>query len=149
MEPLEPTEIGTYFGRVGCPGLVFTLKTLTDSNLTLELPARLRVGSAGILRVGRGLTGAGRGHQRGANVGLVITGRNGLVRGFTGKFVGSIKVVGNLFEGIGRWVELRNVGTARQPYFKWSLKDGKHRGWCRSEAYSLQRSGSSMQQIPF
>ena len=114
VEPLEPAEVGTYFGRTGCPGLVFKLKALTDGKLALELPTRLRVGSGRILRVGRGLTGAGRSHQSGANAGLVITVENGLIGGFTGKFVGSIKVVGNLLEGIGRWVELRSLRTARR-----------------------------------
>ena len=114
VEPLEPTEVCTYFGRIGCPGLVFALKALTDGKLALELPARLRVRGGGILRVSCGLARAGRSHQRGANAGLVITVENGLVGGFAGKFVGSIKVVGNLLEGIGRWMELRSLRTARR-----------------------------------
>lgn len=80
VEPLEPTEVGTYFGRAGCPGLVFTLQALADGKLTLKFPTRLRVGSAGILHVGCGLTGTGRNHQRGADACLMQTVGNGLVR---------------------------------------------------------------------
>jgi len=104
------------------------LKALTDRRLPLELPTRLRVGAAGVLRMGCGFTGADRCHQRAANAGLVITAGNRLVRGFTGKFVGSIKVVGYLLEGVGRWVEFGSVRTARQPYFVWFLKRGELRG---------------------
>jgi hypothetical protein len=113
VEPFEPAEVGTYFGRVGCPGLVPPLKALADGKLTLELPRRPQVRTTRILHVDCGMTGAGRSHQRDANAGLVTTAENGLARGFTGKFVGSIKVVGNLLEGIGRWVEFRNVRTTR------------------------------------
>lgn len=149
VEPLEPTEVGTHFCRVGCSGLVFMLKALTDGRLTLELPTRLRVGATGVLRMGCGLTGADRCHQRAAKAGLVITARNRLVRGFTGKFVGSIEVVRYLLEGVGRWVEFGSVRTARQPYFVWFLKRGEPRGQSDSAAYSLQWPGSSMQRTPF
>ena len=41
VEPLECTEVGTYFGGTGCPRLVFTLEALTDGELALELPTGL------------------------------------------------------------------------------------------------------------
>jgi len=78
--------------------------------------------------MGYGLTGAGRSHQRAGKAGLVTTVWNRLVRGFAGKFVGSIKVVGYLLEGIGRWVEFGSVRAAGELYFMWFLKRDEPRG---------------------
>jgi len=61
VDPFEPTEVGTHLCRAGCPGLVLPSQTLADVKLTLELPTRLRAGSAGILRADHGVAGTSRG----------------------------------------------------------------------------------------